>query len=99
MSIDSETVIGGEGLSSRTRAVDNALVDRRVVRLTLRMRVGDDDGDVGGGGGGSGGGDNGGGTSDDGDGDREMLVIGSDAVEYIGVSRRIPRGPGTGGSD
>jgi len=67
-SIGSEAVIGGNGLSSRTRVVDNALVDRRVVRLTLRTRVGDDDGGAGdgdGGGGGSGGGGSGGGTSAD----------------------------------
>lgn len=59
------------------------------------MRVGDDDGGAGGGGNGGSGGGNGRGTStDDGDdGDREILVIGSDAVEYTGVPRWIPRGP------
>lgn len=45
----------GEGLSSRTRAVDNALVDRRVVRLTLRTRVDDNDGGASGSDGGGGG--------------------------------------------
>lgn len=75
MLISNETVIGGEGLASRTRAVDNALVDRR---LTLRMRVDDDDGGAGGGGSGGSGGSGGGTSTDDGDdGDREILVIGS----------------------
>lgn len=50
---------------------------------------------VTGSGGGSSGGGSGGGTSadDGGDGGREVLVVGSDAVEYTGVPRRIPRGP------
>lgn len=51
------------------------------------MRVGDDDGGAGGGGsGGSGGGSGEGTSTDDGDdGDREILVIGSDTIEYTGV--------------